>query len=173
MLEKDVYDKLKKDINEFINIENDIKMKLNNLIELINNKQQNDNNINDEIMKMNTKMNEFKTISQQLDLNYIQNIEDINILINDINQNKDIKILNDKLNELKNENFELLKIIKNYNNEKLKIKDIEMKLEIQNESYYSNINLLESMMNAVEKKENKNITSSIKLNAATLLYSTI
>lgn len=174
MLEKDVYDKVKNDILSLNNIENDIKMKLNILAEIANNKEQNDNNINKEIMNMNTKMNDFKTISQQVDLTYIENIETMNTLSNDVNiNNNDIKALDDKLLQLKHQNSELLKVIKNHDNDKIKMKDLENKLDKQNESYYSNVNLLESMMNAIEKKEDENMTSSIKLNTATQLYSTI
>jgi hypothetical protein len=76
--------------------------------------------------------------------------------------------------KLKEEVNELHRLQDKYMSDVEIIMDADKKLKVSNEIFMSNVNLLESVITGIETtKNNDNVKSTMKLEQAAILYSTI
>jgi len=89
VLERDVYDAINKEIIELNNIEGDIQTKISTMLSL----KTNDENdvIIEKISSTNTRLIQFKEITQKIDLLYVQTEEDIVNLFKEVNATSELE----------------------------------------------------------------------------------
>ena len=91
ILEKDTYDSISRNILDLKKIEIDISTKLKLIEDSSTTEKEEDDLLGDKIKTINSKLNEFKETTQQLDLKYVEIEEDVVTLFNEVNMTSDLE----------------------------------------------------------------------------------